>query len=90
MKFTVAWCLFAYPDNTNVTFANNQCADICSGPENTMKPALVNQLLVGNISTQYLYCTDEDEAFSKATNRCKQCLRSIPSTKVLTNCMSTH
>lgn len=89
MKFTLAWCLFAYPDNVNISLANAHCADVCSGPDNTMKPALVNQLLVTNLNDQYLYCADEGGAFSKTTDGCKQCLRNVPNSEVLTRCTST-
>lgn len=90
MKFTLALCLFAFPDNTDITVANDQCADICSGPKNLMKPALIDQLLVGNFDSQYLYCTDEDGAFSRTTDGCKQCLKKVPNSEALIKCSLTR
>ena len=90
MKFTLAWCLFAFPDNNDITVANHQCADICSGPENSMKPALIDQLLDGHYDSTYLYCTDGNGAFSRTTDGCRQCLKNVPNSEVLIKCSLTR
>lgn len=87
MKFTFDWCVFAYPDNKNRTDANAQCSDICSGPNDSAKSALVDRLLQTNATIQYQYCEDGDEIFSKTADACAKCLNKVPNAKVLANCM---
>ena len=86
----MAWCLFAFPHNLNLTLTNSLCADICSGPGNTMKSALVDRLLIVHASSQYLYCADGEGGFSKATDACQKCLRTVPSSEKLSRCMLTR
>ena len=85
MKFTFDWCVFAYPDN-NRTEANKQCGDVCSGPSNNAKSALVDRLLQTNATIQYQYCDDGDGAFSKIADDCAKCLNKVPNAKILANC----
>ncbi|MCJ1422334.1 hypothetical protein MMC29_000214 [Sticta canariensis] len=87
MKFTFDWCVFAYPDN-NRTEANMQCGDVCSGPSNNAKSALVDRLLQTNASIQYQYCDDGDEAFLKIADDCAKCLNKVPNAKILANYVS--
>ncbi|MCJ1464971.1 hypothetical protein MMC07_003586 [Pseudocyphellaria aurata] len=84
MKFTFDWCVFAYPNN-NVTEANTQCGDVCSGPSNSAKLALVDRLLQTNATLQYQYCEDGDGAFSKIADDCAKCLNKVPNAKTLAN-----
>lgn len=86
MKFTVDWCVFGYPDNNNLTAAN-QCADICGGSDDSTKKALTDRLLQTNATLQYQYCKDENEAFSETAQSCMECLEKVPNSKILANCM---
>lgn len=85
MKFTFDWCVFAIPDN-NRTEANAQCNDVCSGPNESAKSALVDRLLQTNATIQYQYCEDGNGAFGKIVDDCTKCLDNVPNAKTLSNC----
>lgn len=84
MKFTFDWCVFAIPDN-NRTEANAQCNDVCSGPNESAKSALVDRLLQTNATIQYQYCEDGNGAFGKIVDDCTKCLDNVPNAKTLSN-----
>ena len=81
--------MFAYPDNSNHTAANLQCAETCSGPGDNAKIALVDRLLQTNATIQYQYCKDGDGAFSKVADDCVTCLEKVPNSKAMANCTSS-
>ena len=88
MKFTIDWCVFAYPNNENLTVAHDRCSNVCNGPNNTAKTALIDRLLQTNATIQYQYCADENGAFSRIADDCAACLEKIPSAKTMSNCES--
>ncbi|MCJ1467529.1 hypothetical protein MMC07_006154 [Pseudocyphellaria aurata] len=85
MKFTFDWCVFGYPNNNDITEANSKCGDVCSGPSESAKSALVDRLLQTNATIQYTYCADGDGAFSKIADDCIKCLNKVPNAKTLAN-----
>lgn len=90
MKFSFDWCVFAYPDNANLTAAGNACAETCQGPDDNAKAALVDRLLQTNATLQYQYCETENGAFSKVADDCAKCLENVPNSKIMVNCTSTR
>lgn len=86
MKFSFVWCVFAYPDNANLTAAGTACAETCRGPDNNAKAALVDRLLQTNATLQYQYCETENGAFPKVADDCVKCLEKVPNSKAMANC----
>ncbi|MCJ1469433.1 hypothetical protein MMC07_008066 [Pseudocyphellaria aurata] len=85
MKFTIVWCVFAYPQNPSITEVNARCGQVCSGSSSSAKTALVDDVLSSKVDTQYQYCEDGDEAFSKTADDCMKCLNEVPKAKILAN-----
>lgn len=88
MKFSFDWCVFAYPDNANLTAAGTACAETCKGPGSTAKAALIDRLLQTNATIQYQYCETENGAFSKVVDDCVNCLEKVPNSQIMVNCTS--
>lgn len=87
LRFSFAACVFAYPpDNQNLTDAGKFCAETCQGPNNVGEAALVNKLLVFNISAQYQYCETENRAFPRVADDCIKCLKKVPNSNLMVNC----
>ncbi|MCJ1471117.1 hypothetical protein MMC07_009765 [Pseudocyphellaria aurata] len=85
MRYNVDWCVFGYPNNFHVTEANSQCGNVCSGPGNSAKMALVDRALRYDFKLQFQYCQDEDRAFPKIVKDCMKCLNKVPKAKTLAN-----
>lgn len=84
MKFTLDWCVFGYPDNANIIPANEKCAEVCAGPNNSAKRSLTDRLLQTNQTLQYLYCDGPD--INDLLDDCAACLNKVPNAKALANC----
>ncbi|MCJ1471116.1 hypothetical protein MMC07_009764 [Pseudocyphellaria aurata] len=85
IRFNVDWCVFGYPTNPQVTEANSQCGNVCSGPGNSARIALVDRVLRDEVEFQYQYCQDGNGAFSKIADDCMKYLNEVPKTKTLAN-----
>ena len=86
MKFTLDWCVFGYPDNTNISTANEKCSEVCAGPNNSAKRAMTERLLETNQTLQYLYCNGPD--IENILDDCAACLDKVPNAKALGHCKS--
>ncbi|MCJ1466587.1 hypothetical protein MMC07_005207 [Pseudocyphellaria aurata] len=84
MKFNIDWCVFGYPNNSQITKANSQCSEVCSGSGNSARAALVN-LLPERDHDGLQYCQDGDGAFSTTVDNCMKCLNDVPKAKTLAN-----
>ena len=87
MKYTIAWCIYGYPNNTEIE-VNAKCKDRCSGPNRLMSLAMTNQLLVYNISRQYTFCEDNGEAFTNNVDDCIACVQNVSGSQTLVNYLS--
>ncbi|MCJ1466848.1 hypothetical protein MMC07_005469 [Pseudocyphellaria aurata] len=85
LKFNVAWCVFGYPTNSQITESNSQCADVCGGSGNNAKASFVDRLLKFDVGLQYQYCKNGDGAFSKIADDCMKCLNEVPKATTLAN-----
>lgn len=84
MKFAIDWCVFGYPDNTNITQANVKCSGTCAGTGSSAKKALTDRLLQTNATLQYQYCKEPD--INNTLDDCAACLDSVPNAKALGYC----
>lgn len=84
MKFTLNWCVFGYPDNSDVIPANQKCAEVCAGPGNSAKKSLTDRLLQTNATLQYLYCNGPN--MGDILDECAACLDTVPNAKALGHC----
>lgn len=87
-KYTLDWCVFGLsqdPANT-ITPANEQCSQVCAGPNNSAKIALTNRYLETNQALQYLYCDGPD--IENILDNCSVCLDKVPNAKSLSHCKS--
>lgn len=84
MKFNLDWCVFGYPDNNDIIPANQKCAEVCAGPDNSAKNSLTDQLMRTDAKLQYLYCDGLD--IQNTLDNCAACLETVPNVKVLRNC----
>lgn len=85
-KFSFNWCVFAYPDKTNLTDAGIAYAKTCQGPDYNAKAALVDRFMRVNVTLQYQYCKTENSAFAKVADDCVKCLQKAPNSKAMANC----
>ncbi|MCJ1470960.1 hypothetical protein MMC07_009608 [Pseudocyphellaria aurata] len=85
MKFNVNWCVFGYPNSPQITKANSQCGDVCSGSGNSARAALVDRLVHNEVEHLYQYCQSGDGAFPKIVNDCMKCLNEVPKAKTVSN-----
>lgn len=84
MKYAIDWCVFAWPDNTDITPANTNCAQVCAGPENSVKISLTDRLSANNRTLQYEYCDTPN--INNSFDACADCLNAAPNAKALANC----
>ena len=84
MKFTLDWCVFGYPDNPDIIPANQKCAEVCAGENNSAKLSLTDRLLQTNATLQYLYCNGPD--IKSTLDDCAACLDTVPNAKALGHC----
>lgn len=84
MKYTVDWCVFAYPDNHSPPPAKATCSDVCAGPENSAKISLTDRLYEANATLQYRYCDGPN--ILEIFDDCVACLNTVPDAQVLGQC----
>lgn len=84
MKFTLDWCVFGYPVNTEVIPANQKCAEVCAGPDNSAKISLTNRYLQTDATLQYSYCNGLN--IQNILDNCAACLNTVPNAKALGHC----
>lgn len=87
IKFSFAWCVFAYPDNKIPTAAGIACAEICQGPENIGKGVLVNthSMDYNGSTLGYQFCETGNGAFPRLADDCIHCLEEVPNSRVMMN-----
>lgn len=84
MKFTLDRCVFEDSNDRNIIQANQECSEVCAGPNDSAKRALIDRLLQTNATLSYSYCTPNK---MKATLLgCAACLNMVPNAKTLRNC----
>lgn len=84
MKFTIDWCVFAYPENANPPPAQAACSEVCAGPNNRIKTSLTDRLLEANSTLQYLYCNGPN--ILDVFDDCATCLNNVPDAQILGQC----
>lgn len=82
LKYTIDYCVYSY-HNENQTVASQACSGICSGSDDGMQLALTDQPYLTRTSRQYLYCDENEKAFTQNVDACSQCLRNVPSSRGL-------
>lgn len=86
MKFTIAWCVLGFQENTTTTAAMLTCGTACQ----SLNSSLTDNLLAGNMKLQYQYCSVNSGEFSQNVGSCIQCISKIPAAKTLVNCKTQN
>lgn len=85
IRYTISSCIFGYHEATP-SEVNTRCSDTCSGSDNGMKKALMDKDFKNNEMYQFLYCEDNQRAFSQNVEACITCLGEVASSMSLRNC----
>lgn len=85
LRYSFDYCVFGYPDATDV--GSNPCitSEACGGLEEALKEGILDP----QKREQYDYCNIEGNAMlSDAVERCRQCVKADRSHSFVSNCTS--